>query len=179
MTTQKRLVRARMKLTELPQVQSVTVVAGARFNPKDKADSRAAHLLQIRRGATVSSPTAPLPCWDAACEIKDSLLAAVLQLLILEREVATDCLIAPAYRLPQEISLNLPTAAHDPTTEAIGALYGSLEQCNAARALVTLGGGRQLPALDGAALGKMRPACALNVGEFAPVQPDSSESLYK
>jgi len=42
-----------------------------------------------------------------------------------------------------------------------------------------VGGGRLLPDLDDACLKKLRPACTLTVGEFAPIQPDSAASLYK
>ena len=41
-----------------------------------------------------------------------------------------------------------------------------------------VGGGSPLPDLAGS-LEKLRPACALTVGEFAPIQPDSAAAFYK
>ncbi len=113
------------------------MVAAARFNPNSKDGERKAHLLQMRAGSSASSlPVgSPLAAWDPACEINDSLLAALIQLLSLEHEIEVDCLFAAGYRLPQEICLNLSSRPADPTTESVKALYDGLAHCNAAAPL--------------------------------------------
>ena len=122
------------------QVSSVTVVAGARFNPRNKEATSKAHLLQVRRGSSSSMPetSAHLACWDPSIEIQDSFLAGVVQMLSLELEVEMDCVLAAGYRLPQEICLNLSSQPADPSNECVKALYNSLHHCNASKALQVL-----------------------------------------
>jgi hypothetical protein len=113
------------------------VVAAARFNPNSKDGQGKAHLLQMRAGSAASSlPVgSPLAAWDPACEINDSLLAALIQLLSLEHEIEVDFVLAAGYRLPQEICLNLPSRPADATIESVKALYDGLVHCNAAAPL--------------------------------------------
>lgn len=59
----------------------MSVVAGVRFNPKGKDQESKAHLLQFRQGTVLTEASAPLAAWDPACEINDSILAAIIQLL--------------------------------------------------------------------------------------------------
>lgn len=110
-------------------------MAGARFNPKNKDQMNKAHLLRLRQGVSTPDASTPLACWDATCEINDSLLAGIIQLLSLEHDVEVDCVLAAGYRLPQEMCLNLPSQHEDPTTESVKALYEGLAHCNAAAAI--------------------------------------------
>jgi len=110
-------------------------VAGARFNPKSKDQVNKAHLLRLRQGASTPDVSKQLACWDATCEINDSLLAGIIQLLSLEHEVAVDCVLAAGYRLPQEMCLNLPLQQEDPTTESVKALYEGLAHSNASTSI--------------------------------------------
>lgn len=118
------------------------MVAGARFNPNPNSKEQAgkAHLLQMRGCSSASSlpGSSPFASWDPTCEINDSLLAAVVQLLSMEDEVEVDCVLAPGYRLPQEICLNLPSKQADVTAESVRMLYDSLAHCNAATAIQVL-----------------------------------------
>jgi hypothetical protein len=113
------------------QVSSVSVVASVRFNPKGKDLSNMAKLLQFRKGVCMRDSSEPLVCWDPACEINDSLLAAIIQILSLEHGVEMDCVLAAGYRLPQDICLNLPLKQSDPTVESVRALYDAFTRCNA------------------------------------------------
>ena len=119
------------------QVSRVSVLAGVRFNPKNRKDEGTAHLLRIRKGISGSLPenSSPLASWDPACEINDSLLAGIMQLLSLEDEIEVDCLLAAGYRLPQEVRLNLPLQRADPTPDSVMALFDGLQHCNAATAM--------------------------------------------
>lgn len=118
------------------------MVAGARFNPLPGLEDQAGkpHLLQIRSGSTSNSLPAgsPFASWDTACDINDSLLAAFIQLLSLEDEVEVDCVLAPGYRLPQEICLNLPSKQTDVTAESVKVLYDSFAHGKAATAIQVL-----------------------------------------
>jgi len=40
-------------------------------------------------------------------------------------------------------------------------------------------GGKQLPTFGSAGLDRLRAACALTEGEFAPIQPDTAAAFYK
>jgi hypothetical protein len=65
----------------MSQVKSVSVVAGVRFNPKGKGQESKAHLLQFRQGVALADASTPLAVWNPECEINDSILAAIIQLL--------------------------------------------------------------------------------------------------
>ena len=115
-------------------------MAGARFNPKCRDDASKAHLLTLKKGVITDQRAdhTPLASWDPECDINDSLLAGLVQLLSIEHDINIDCVFAAGYRLPQEICLSLPMQRADPTIETVKALYDSFQHCHVAAALQVL-----------------------------------------
>ena len=63
------------------------------------------------------------PKWDNKWQIQDGLLAAVLQIIRLEKQrITCECIVTHGHRLPREICLDLPISNPDPSYLQVNAL---------------------------------------------------------